>query len=95
MAQLAQVHGRPTSSCQLFIDRVSSLGLPGGDPGQPGDEKEHAHIERFVAWRGTQATARPALIGGSYKARVLVMLRRECVVPALPGEQPCRHLWRT
>ena len=42
------VHGQPRS-CQLLSSRAFTQGLPGGDPGQPGDKKELGHIGRFAA----------------------------------------------
>ena len=78
------------SSFQCSSSRVSSLGLPGRDPGQPGDEKEHAHIERsVVGWRGkAQAhcnSAQPALIAEILQGAFAGRAAWECVVPALLG----------
>ena len=61
--------GAAVSSSRLSSIRGPFLGLPGGDPGQPGDVRERERIERFVAgWKGRVPaqcnSGQPALIAG-------------------------------
>ena len=73
-----------------FIEPRLFPRAPRGDPGQPGDKKEHAHIERFVAgWRGKAqahfSLGPPALIAGILQGAFAGRAAWECVVPASIG----------
>ena len=83
-AWVAARSSRPTSS------RDSSLGLPGGDPGQPGDVKGQGLIGHYAGGlKGRMQAycnlAPPALSAETLQGACVGRAAWGCVVPASPG----------
>ena len=80
----------PMSSSRSSLSHAFSLGLPGGDPGQSGEEKVRGLIEHYVAgWKakmqGCCNSEQLALSAETLQGACVGHAAWGCVVPASPG----------